>query len=463
MQAAMTASFLLALWSKEQALTLPWLAAIYEHFYREDRARTTRAEKFLRQGPLWLLFLGYIWMRVRLVGAVARSTGLHPLTPLETLLSALALMGQYLSKLFWPAHLSAFYVFQASTRLFEARVLAGIGALAFCAVVFVALWKRARPASFGILWLLATLGPVLNARWMEPYVFAERYLYLPSVGFCLVAGWAAAALWRTAARQQAVWRAAAVTAACCVAGLCVLRIVTRVPDWRDDVRLLTSALAAEPNEYLLHDGLGLAYWVRGESEASEREYREALRLDPNFVPSLYSLGAICAQQRRYSEAVALLSRAVVLDPSAVDAHLNLGAAYAETGSLDRAEEQFRTAVSLAPLNFATHNVLGKLYFDSGRLNEAEEQFRESVGCDPNLAALDYLGYVYQRRGDSARAEKAFKAALALNGTDSHAHFNLGLIYAATGRTPQAVEELHAALAADPNNPEILSALEKLRR
>ena len=161
--------------------------------------------------------------------------------------------------------------------------------------------------------------------------------------------------------------------------------------------------------------------------------------------------------------MAYLQRAILLDPGDADAHLNLGAVYAETGSLDRAEEQFRTAVSLAPLNFAAHNVLGKLYFDSGRLDEAEEQFRESVRCDPNLAALDYLGYVYQRRGDSARAEKAFKAALALNSTDSHAHFNLGLIYAATGRNAQAVEELQAALAADPNNPEILSALEKLKR
>ena len=107
-------------------------------------------------------------------------------------------------------------------------------------------------------------------------------------------------------------------------------------------------------------------------------------------------------------------------------------------------------------------MLGKLYFDSGRLDHAEKQFHESLDCEPNLAALDYLGYVYQKRGDSARAENNFKAALVLNSTDSHAHFNLGLIYAATGRNTQAVEELQAALAADPNNPDILSALEKLR-
>ncbi len=462
-QVAMTASFVLALGSKEPALTLPLLAAIYEYFYREDRARTTRAEKLLRQGPLWLVLLGYILMRAVLLGAVAHGTGLHHLTPLETLLSALALIGQYLAKLLWPAHLSAFYVFHPSTRLLEVPVLAGIVALALCTGVFVMLWKRARPASFGILWLLFTLGPALNAQWMGAYVCAERYLYLPSVGFCLVGGWLVAAGWRAASRQQAVWRAAAVTTACILAALAVLRIVTRVSDWRDDITLFTQSLAAEPNDYRLHDALGMAYWIRGASEPAEREWRETLRLEPDNVQTLVSLGGLYAQEQRFDQALPPLEKALRLNPRDAAAHLNLGAAYAETGKLDLAEEQFRAAVLLSPMNFNAHNLLGKLYFDSNRLGEAEQQFRESLECEPNLAAYDHLGYIYAQRGDQDRAEKAFKAALAMKSTDSHAHFQLGLIYAATGRNAQAVEELQAALATDPQNLEILSALEKLKR
>jgi Tfp pilus assembly protein PilF len=158
----------------------------------------------------------------------------------------------------------------------------------------------------------------------------------------------------------------------------------------------------------------------------------------------------------------LLEQALRLNPQDADAHLNLGAAYAETGKLDRAEEQFRSAVLLTPMNFNAHNLLGKLYFDSSRLAEAEQQFRQSLQCESNLAAYDHLGYIYVQWGDQDRAEKAFKAALAMKSTDSHAHFHLGLIYAATGQNAHAVEELQAALAADPNNPEIRSALEKLR-
>jgi len=463
MQAAMTLSFLLALLSKEQALTMAFLAVVYEHLYRADRAETAWTEKVGRYGALWLLLGGYILVRLRLLGSLAHAMGWHHLTLLETFLSAFALLGQYLFKLVWPANLWAFYVFHPSTHLLQAPVLEGVSALVLCGMVFGALWRNARPASFGILWLLGTLAPVLNARWMGSYVLADRYFYLPSVGFCLVAGWAGAALWRKVSMRQGAWRLAFVAGASLVAALCVLRIVTRIPDWRDDVTLISRALAAEPDEFILHDALGDAYWMRGEGARAEHEWREALRTNPTFVRPIDSLGALYAKQRRFGEAVAYLQRAILLDPGDADSHLNLGAVYAETGSMDRAEEQFRTAVSIAPLNFAAHNVLGKLYFDSGRLDDAEKQFHESLGCEPNLAALDYLGYVYQKRGDRSHAEKAFKAALALNSTDSHAHFNLGLIYAASGRNAQAIEELQAALAGDPNDPEILSALNKLRQ
>lgn len=460
--AAMTGSFVLAILSKEQALTVPLLAAIYEHFYREDRLETTGWQKLLRYGPLWLVCLGYVLLRVHLMGAFGHTSKVYPINPPETLLSALALAGQYLGKLLWPARLSAFHPFHASRSLLETPVLLGGCALGVCAYLFYALSKRARTVSFGILWLLVTLVPVLNARWMNTYVFGERFLFLSSVGFCLVVGWACAAVWQSSLSRQRMARTTVVAAACVVAVLSVLRISLRVLDWRDDITLFTQALTTEPNDFRLHYMLGSAYWIRGESAGAEREWQETLSLEPNSVGPLNSLGALYAQQRRFDQAIPFLEEALRLNPKDADAHLNLGAIYAEIGKLDRAEEQFRAAILLSPLNFNAHNVLGKLYFDSSRLAEAEQQFRKSLQCEPNLAAYDHLGYIYVRWGDQVLAEEAFRAALSLKNTDSHAHFNLGLIYVATGRNPQAVEELHAALATDPGNPEILSALEKLR-
>jgi len=104
-------------------------------------------------------------------------------------MSAFALVGQYVAKLFWPHPLLAFYVFRKSVALSDPRVLAGIGVGVAAVGLFIYLWKRSRIYSFWVIWVALTLAPVLNARWMATNVFTERYLYLPSVGFCaLVAG-----------------------------------------------------------------------------------------------------------------------------------------------------------------------------------------------------------------------------------------------------------------------------------
>jgi Flp pilus assembly protein TadD len=458
----MTFSFILAIFSKELAIMIPLLAAVYEHFYRTDRQQTTNWQKMIRYGPMWIVCFGYFLWRLKILGGFAHNTGYNPLSRMQIILSALALIGQYLGALFWPIHLSAFHLFHPSTRFFEMPVILGAGGLALGAGLFCLLWKWARPASFGILWFFLILATVLNARWMSAYVFGERHLYLSSAGFCLVAGWACSRFWQSSFSRRRAVRTAAVVAACVVAALCVLRVGLRVVDWRDDVALYTKTLAADPDDFRIHGALGSAFWIRGESAGAEREWQEELRLEPNSISAMSSLGMLYAQQMRFDQAFPFLENAVRLDPSDAHNHLNLGAAYAETGKLDLAEEQFAIAVRLAPMDFGGHNVLGKLYFDSHRLTEAEQQFRQSLQCEPNLAAYDHLGYIYMQWGDAVRAEGAFHAALAMKSTDSHAHFNLGLIYAATGRNTQAVEELQAALAADPNNPDILSALEKLR-
>ena len=126
------------------------------------------------------------------------------------MLSAIALVGQYVWKLLWPVRLCAFYVFHPSTSLFDLRVLAGLLVLLALAALFLVCWRsrerNVRFASFAIVWFFATLAPVLNAHWVGANVFTERYLYLPSVGVAWLVGLGASKLW---SRAAAASRAAA--------------------------------------------------------------------------------------------------------------------------------------------------------------------------------------------------------------------------------------------------------------
>ncbi|MGH9351745.1 MAG: tetratricopeptide repeat protein [Terriglobia bacterium] len=459
---AMAASFILALLSKEQALMLPLLATLYEHGVREDRAGTAWKQKAARYGLLWLLSAAYIAARVRALGAFAPVVYKSRVPWAQAFLSAPALAGHYILKLFWPWYLCAFYVFHQSTRIFDPRVVAGLAALAALGLAFAALWRQARTASFGIIWFLVMLAPVLNARWLAANVFAERYLYLPSVGFCWVIAFCAFLLWEWLRFRRASLRQILAASGALLLALCAIRIFARNRDWRDDVRLYTRTLSQQPDAAPILNNLGTVYWARGAADQAAREWQKAYRVQPTLVPVLDNLGLYYSKGGDYSRAVRDFERAVRLNPAYAQAHLHLGLAYEKMGHHEAARQQLRAAVALAPLSAEAHRDLGKFYLEAGQDLQAAEQFRESVRCAPGVEALDDLGKIYLRHNRTAEAGLEFQGALALNRFDSVAHFNLGAIAAAAGRDDAAEKEYRAGLETDPKNADALAALRKLR-
>lgn len=461
MQAAMTLSFVLAITSKEQSLMLPVLATAFEHFFREDRTATTFRQKAGRYYLLWLVTAAYLLFRIRFFGALAPVLQISDLTWPQTILSSVSLVGQHMAKLIWPAQLCAFYVFKRSTTLFDPRVLTGILALIILASLFVVLWKRARIVAFAIIWMLVTLAPVLNPRWLAANVFTERYLYLPSVGFCWLAGWGWTALWE-ATQSHAARRRALAGALLLIAGAYITRIVTRNPDWSDDVALYTKTLAFSPDAYHIRNNLGTVLWRQGNVAGAEQEWQRALANQPKNAIVLNNLGLVRSHQKRYEEAMEYFRRAMRLKPIYTDPHLNLGITLLEMENPE-AEVHLRAAVALAPLNVDARNKLGKLYLDSGRWEKAKEQFTHSVENQPNATGLEGLGEIEARHGDLALAEARFRRALEMNPLASNAHFGLAEIYSKSGRQADARHEYAAGLAIDPTDAEAQAKLTELER
>jgi Flp pilus assembly protein TadD len=461
LQIGMAGSFVLALLSKEQALTLPLLATLYEHFFREDHAETTRAQKLRRYGALWLLVAVYLVVRARYLGGFAPSFERSGFGAEDIVISALALVGRYCWKLVWPAELCAYYLFPTAVTALSRWALAGAVALAICGLAFVALRKSNRQAAFGVVWLLATLAPVLNVRWMTSNAFAERYLYLPSVGFCWIVGWAGVQGWNSLSARGSRWRVALPLAAGLIATLGSIRIVTRTRDWRDNITFYTATLAISPEAYYIHNNLGTVYWAQGNVPAAETEWRTALRLAPASEYALHNLGLVANERKNYHEAEILFLRALAIRPNYSDAHLDLGKTYEATGRLEEAEVQLLTAEKLSPLNVRAHNALSEFYFDRRRLSEAEAEARRSLEIQPTLQGYWDLGWPELLRGDRSGAENAFRDAEALSPSDSRAHFILGLFYMATDRNHDAIREYRAGLQLDPANVDALANLKKL--
>ena len=324
-------------------MTLPALATVYEHFCRADRSETSLSQKLSRYGVLWLLGVAYVMFRIHFLGALAPEEKFRQVTLQQIVLSAIALVAQYVWKLLWPVRLCAFYVFHPSTSLFDLRVLAGLLALLAFAALFFVCWRsrerNVRLVFFAILWFFATLAPILNAHWVGENVFTERYLYLPSVGVAWLVGLGASKLWSRAAPRPAE-RWALVLAGFALGGLCAARIVTRNRDWNNDKVLFTRTLDLSPGAYQVLNALGGVYWREGDLDKAESAWRGVLARKPDNPEAFNNLGLLASQRHQYAEAKGFFQRAMELKPNLADPHFNLGDTYLKMGLRARLNSNF---------------------------------------------------------------------------------------------------------------------------
>ena len=419
---------------------------------------------------MWVVAALYVGFRHFVLGGFAPSVARPELTWWHIVLSAIALVGGYLQKLVWPLHLSAFYVFHESQHWTDGRVLAGIAGLLICMNVFAWLWQRARIASFAFIWMGATIAPVLNARWMPAGVFAERYLYLPSMGFCWLVGWAAVWAWQAppepedvdpAAARTPAWKRIVPAALALLAIFYGIRTIRRNREWRSQEALFRRTLDEQPDAQLIRSDLGVIFWDRGDTVSAEREWLRALGPGHPYAPTLNNLGLLRSGQKRYAEAIALFQQAMALRPNYMDPYKNLANTYAEMGRGADADDQFQKAVKLDPLSSSGRNAYGHFLVDQHRPAEAETQFRLSAEADPNGEASENLGDILAAKGDLQGARKAYETAVSLNSFDSHARFGLAAVNEREHRVAEAIRDYRAGLETDPTNAEAVAAMQRL--
>jgi tetratricopeptide (TPR) repeat protein len=458
----MAASFALALFSKETAMTFPVLATVYEHLYHPDRFITRWTQKLSRYGWSWLTLFVYLVVRTISVGRLVPARLHTDFSSREVLFSALALIGQYAQKLVWPSPLLAFYPFQKSVSFADAHVLLGLAVVAGVVAAFVLLWKRARLYTFALFWIGLTIAPALNARWMTATVFAERYLYLPSVGFSWLVSGILFWCWRRTGAWTHGLRWALAAASVIVAFLASREIIVRNRDWKSDQALIVRTLEVRPDSPNMRNDLGMMKWFEGDHAEAERQWQLALAHKPDTVEVLSNLGFARLEEKKYDEAIVFLQRAIQLKPLFAAPHVHLARVYAAQGKNAVAEAEFLRAIEIHPTDSAARKALGQFYLHAGRLSEAEQQFLVSVSVAPDLEAWSALGVTYDRQNSTAKAEDAWRHVLSFESLNAQAHLSLGRIYLSKRQLTEAHKEFEACLLMDPANPQALAGIQNIR-
>ncbi|CAG0918309.1 unnamed protein product [Notodromas monacha] len=148
------------------------------------------------------------------------------------------------------------------------------------ALVHKAYSSKDRGLTTALLLLIVPFIPASNLLFHVGFVVAERVLYLPSTGFCLLVGLGAGLVAR---RRRHLARVLVAVVLCAFAA----RTLVRNRDWVDEHALYTSGIPVNPAKS--YGNLGRVLSAEGREKEAEAAYMSAIRLRPNMADAHYNL------------------------------------------------------------------------------------------------------------------------------------------------------------------------------
>jgi Flp pilus assembly protein TadD len=450
------AGFAAGFLAKENAIAAPLLVLA------ADRLFAGRPLRWSCHCAMALALGACLWARTAALGGPFPHGGAHfidnPIAHLPFLqgrLTALDVIGRYAGLLVAPLRLSIDYSYNAIPAAggwLEPRVLFGAAVVAGWAAGLILAWRRRPAAAFGLLFVGVALGPTANLLFPIGTIMAERLLYLPSVGLCLLAGDLAARVRRPegAARRRAlVWGAACAV----LLALLAARGVARLRDWRDDRTIFRRATEVVPGSVRAQYNYGTASEEAGDDAAAQAAYERALGVWPHFGDAHYNLAGIHARRSRWDDAVLHYRLAVSEAPADVRYLVNLGRALNAAGSPREAAEVLERAAGLDPSSDLAFTNLGAARLAEGDAAGAAAAYRAALRLAPdNPDYLKNLALALDALGDVDGAITALRNAVAARPGDPIAHHHLGRVLEGAGREAEAIAAYGEAIRLAPDSP-----------
>jgi len=317
-------TFFLALLSKENALTFLAVIPLSLYFF----TNITTKKIALSLIPLAIAAVAYLWIRYLVIGYFLSNDG-APITDImnnpfyglsinEKFATVFYTLGLYIKLLFFPHPLTHdYYPYQIPIinwgdmrAIIPAIIHVGLGIIALIGL------RKKTILSYSIIVYLATLSIVSNVPFTVGTFMNERFLFMPSIGFCLVLAWLLmeklpAFIKKSYLKNQVI---------ASYIGLGVLSIflvgftfktIDRVPDWKNRMTLNLSGASASPNSARANCFLGTAIFETEYKPATDNNQKRelikeiayfidrALEIHPTYGSALIMHSGVVAEEYRY--------------------------------------------------------------------------------------------------------------------------------------------------------------------
>ncbi|MGH9446354.1 MAG: tetratricopeptide repeat protein [Terriglobia bacterium] len=220
-------------------------------------------------------------------------------------------------------------------------------------------------------------------------------------------------------------------------------------------REFKEAVQLEPNNFITNHNLGEYYIRRGNLEGAIPYLRKAQLVNPSAYNNGYDLALAEIKAGDYAGAKAGLERLLHYH-SAADLHSLLAEADEKTGEYIRAADEYELAARMEP---SEDNVfaLGSELLMHHTLAPAAQVFTRGIQLYPHSARMRVgMAVVFYSRGMYSQAIESFCRAIDLSPDDARPYQFLGAIYDVSPLQARAVTERFSRFARlQPRNPQAL--------
>lgn len=279
-----------ALASKETAVTLPGWLILLELLHSDRPLRQRAASIAPTIAATSAVLIAYFAIRHALLAAQSPIDFFAGFEGADMPAIMSGVYALYARLLVWPWPLTPFYdlTLLQPTGSFDDPA-AALGLLLFVSTLAaIVLFRRRAPLiALGLGWWL--LGLVAFSHLVPlPVGAAERFLYLPSVGICLVA----AAAWHHLAPARATPRRIALVVCAVILAICAAATLVRNQAFRSNTTLLETTVAHHPGSFNAHMGLGQLYYRQFRYSEAACEFEAAAQLLPVLAADQYWITAL---------------------------------------------------------------------------------------------------------------------------------------------------------------------------
>ena len=312
-------------------------------------------------------------------------------------------------------------------------------AVATMALVFLLFARFLLTASSKRQWSQCILGlamivfpfvPASNLFFPVGFVVAERVLYLPSMGFCLLV----AVGWERLHRRSAFL---AKLGLLLLASLLAAKTTLRNVDWQNELSIFSSGLKITESNAKLLNNVGHALESQGRYQEALLYYQKAISVQSDDIGGHINVGRIYNHLKRYVEAEEAYLRAKALLPKA------------------RPGESYQARVAPNHLNVFL-NLATLIAKNGSRLEEADLLYRQAISMRSDYTeAYINRGDILLRLNRTQEAKEVYQKALGFENDNPDLLYNMGVVLLSQGQQNEAMAYLNKALEYDPDHYQAL--------